>query len=337
MIAKTNFSLKNFNTFGIDVKANQFIEVDTFEELKHILKRFYAEEVFILGGGSNILLTQDINQTVLHINLKGISVVENDDNHVIVDVEAGENWHEFVTWSIDKGYGGLENMSLIPGNVGTSPIQNIGAYGVELKDVFLSCEAIHRQTLDLKTFYKTDCDFGYRQSIFKKELKNLYIITKVRFKLTLKNHNIKKEYGAIQNELKALNIVSPTPKDIANAVIKIRQSKLPNPKELGNSGSFFKNPIVDKRKFQNLKNQYPEIPFYEINDNSFKIPAGWLIDQCGLKGYRNEDAGIHKKQALVLVNYGSASGQDILKLSRKVQTHVKDKFGIDLDAEVNII
>jgi len=337
MNAKTNFSLKAYNTFGIDVKAKQFIQVERFEELKHVLKRFYAEEVFILGGGSNMLLTKNISKTVLHINTKGIELVEKENNHVIIDVEAGENWHELVLWTLDHNYGGLENLSLIPGNVGSSPIQNIGAYGVELKDSFVSCEALHRQTLDLKIFSKKDCKFAYRQSIFKNELKNHYIITKVRFRLTTKNHKIKTDYGDIKDELSKNGIKNPKPKDISNAIIKIRQSKLPDPKELGNSGSFFKNPIIDKTNFESLKQKNSDIPSYKVDDNHIKIPAGWMIDQCGLKGYREGDAGVHKKQALVLVNYGNATGHDILRLSKKIQHQVKENFGIFLEAEVNII
>lgn len=337
MIAKTNFSLKDYNTFGIDVKAKQFISVTNTTELKHILKRFYTEEIFVLGGGSNMLLTEDISKTVLHINTKGIKVFEEQENHVILDIEAGENWHELVLWTLEHQYGGLENLSLIPGNVGTSPIQNIGAYGVELKDVFVSCEAIHRQTLNLKTFSKQDCKFAYRQSVFKNELKDYYIITKVRLKLTKHQHHIKTEYGAIQDELAKSNISKPEPQDVSKVVINIRQSKLPDPQILGNSGSFFKNPIVKFSQYEELKNHYPKMPSYHIDENRVKIPAGWLIDQCGLKGYRKNDAGVHQKQALVLVNYGKASGQDILNLSKTVQNQVKDKFSIQLEPEVNII
>lgn len=336
MKAKTDFSLKPFNTFGIDVKAKQFLDIENFDELKQVLKYFYTEEIFVLGGGSNMLLTQDIDKTVIHINNKGISIINTTENKVIIDVEAGENWHEFVSWTVNNGFGGLENLSLIPGNVGTSPVQNIGAYGVELKDVFVSCDAIHRQTLDLKTFSNQDCKFGYRQSKFKNELKNQYIITKVRFELTKNQHKIKTEYGAIQDELAKLNIDHATPKDVALAVINIRQSKLPDPKKIGNSGSFFKNPIVKKNKADSLKAKFPDMPSYQIDENSIKVPAGWLIDQCGLKGFRDADAGVHKKQALVLVNYGNASGQDILNLSKKVQKDVLDKFEIELEAEVNI-
>lgn len=337
MEVKTDFSLKPYNTFGIDVKAKQFISVANTEELKHVLKRFYTEEIFVLGGGSNMLLTEDVSKTVLHINTKGIKVVEEKDSYVIIDVEAGENWHELVVWTLDNNYGGLENLSLIPGNVGTSPIQNIGAYGVELKDVFISCEAIHRQTLNFKTFSKQDCEFAYRQSVFKNKLKGHYIITKVRMKLTKQKHNIKTDYGAIQEELTKLQISNPKPQDISKAVINIRQSKLPDPRVLGNSGSFFKNPIVSLSTYEELKDLHPEIPSYKIDEDRVKIPAGWLIDQCGLKGFRSKDAGVHEKQALVLVNYGRASGQDILNLSKKIQDKVKEVFSITLDPEVNII
>lgn len=336
MKIKSNFSLKRFNTFGIDVKAKQFLVIENIEELEQVLKRFYTEEIFILGGGSNMLLTQDIDKTVIYINTKGINIKKRTENKVIIDVEAGENWHEFVTWTVNHGFGGLENLSLIPGNVGTSPIQNIGAYGVELKDIFVSCEAIHRQTLELKIFSNQDCKFGYRQSVFKNELKGQYIISKIRFELTSKNHNIKTDYGAIQQELKKLNIENPKPKDVARAVINIRKSKLPNPKNIGNSGSFFKNPIVSVQKADQLIKAYPNIPFYKVDDNTIKIPAGWLIDQCGLKGYRQADAGVHEKQALVLVNYGQASGKEILALSKKIRQEVLNKFDIKLETEVNI-
>ncbi|QTY27380.1 UDP-N-acetylmuramate dehydrogenase [Flavobacterium sp. CS20] len=336
MVTKTNFSLKNNNTFGIDVKAKQYISVENFEELKHILKRFYTEEIFVLGGGSNMLLTKDISKTVIHINTKGKKIVDEKNNHIIIDADAGEVWHDFVMWTINQGFGGLENLALIPGKVGSAPIQNIGAYGRELKDVFVSCEAIHRQTLALKTFTKQDCKFGYRQSVFKQELKDIYIITKVRFKLTKKHHDLKTDYGAIENELNKMKVSKPQPKDIAQAVIAIRQSKLPDPKQIGNSGSFFKNPIVNKLQFEKLKHQHPNIPHYKIDNNSIKIPAGWLIEQSGLKGYRDGDAGTHDRQALVLVNHGNACGKDILELSKKIQNTVLQNFDIKLSPEVNI-
>ncbi|MFC6861736.1 UDP-N-acetylmuramate dehydrogenase [Zunongwangia atlantica] len=330
-----NVSLKPYNTFGIDVRASKFIKIQSIEDLKKILRKTYAEELFILGGGSNMLLTGDIHKTVLQIDLKGKEVVEEKNDYVIIKAHAGENWHEFVLWTLEQNFGGLENLSLIPGNVGTSPIQNIGAYGVELKDNFVSCEAINIQTLESRTFTLEDCDFGYRNSVFKNKLKGQYIITSVNFKLSSKNHQLKMDYGAIRTELEALE--SPTIKDISNAVIKIRESKLPNPAEIGNSGSFFKNPVISAEAFNNLQKQFPEIPSYPISATEVKVPAGWLIDQSGLKGYRDGDAGVHKKQALVLVNYGNASGSDILMLSIKVREVVKEKFGIDLEPEVNII
>jgi len=336
MNVQTNFSLKNFNTFGIEVKAKQFIEVQHTEELNHVLKRFYTEEIFVLGGGSNMLLTQDISKTVLFINNKGIEIVEENDNEITIDVAAGENWHELVLWTVERNYGGLENLALIPGHVGTSPIQNIGAYGVELKDTLISCETLHRQTLDNKTFTNQDCQFGYRQSVFKNSLKNQYIITRVRFKLTKQNHKINIEYGAVKDELAKLGVSQPKPKDIAEAVTRIRQSKLPDPKTLGNSGSFFKNPIIEKTQYNILKTEFPGVPCYPVDDKHVKVPAGWLVEHSGLKGYRDGDAGVHKKQALVLVNYGKASGQEVLALSKKVQQTVQDKFGIALEAEVNI-
>jgi UDP-N-acetylmuramate dehydrogenase len=336
MNVQTNFSLKNFNTFGIDIKAKQFIEIQSVEELKHVLKRFYTEEIFVLGGGSNMLLTTPIEKTVVYIHNQGISVVEETADHIIIDVEAGENWHQLVMWSVNQNYGGLENLALIPGHVGTAPIQNIGAYGVELKDTFVSCKALHRQTIGEKNFLLNDCKFGYRNSIFKNELKNQYIITSVRFKLTKNKHKIHTDYGAIKDELNKLNITNPQPIDIAIAVTNIRQSKLPDPKEIGNSGSFFKNPIIPIKQYKSIQENYPDLPNYHVDEKHVKVPAGWLIEHAGIKGYRDGDAGVHKKQALVLVNYGQASGQEILNLSQKVQQTVKDKFGIELEAEVNI-
>ncbi|MEO2071545.1 MAG: UDP-N-acetylmuramate dehydrogenase [Zunongwangia sp.] len=330
-----NVSLKPYNTFGIDVRASKFIKIQTIEDLKKILRKTYAEELFILGGGSNMLLTGDIHKTVLQIDLKGKEVLEVKDDYAIIKAHAGENWHEFVLWTLKNDFGGLENLSLIPGNVGTSPIQNIGAYGVELKDNFVSCEAINIQTLESRTFTLEDCEFGYRNSVFKNKLKAQYIITTVNFKLSTKNHQLKIDYGAIKSELEGIE--NPTIKDISDAVIRIRESKLPNPAKIGNSGSFFKNPVISMEVFKNLQQDFPEIPNYPISECEVKIPAGWLIDKAGLKGHRDGDAGVHIKQALVLVNYGNASGSDILMLSIKIREIVKEKFGIDLEPEVNII
>lgn len=332
-----NQSLKNYNTFGFDVKAKQFFIVESEKELSKILVKCYADELFILGGGSNILLAKDLDLTVLHIDLKGVSIVNENDNFVIIRAMAGENWHGFVRHCVSNDFGGLENLSLIPGNVGTAPIQNIGAYGVEIQDTFIECEAIHRQTLEKRTFSKEDCHFGYRNSVFKNELKNQYIITSVTFKLTKKHHQVYTSYGAIPRELEEMKVKHPGIEDISNAVINIRQKKLPDPKKLGNSGSFFKNPIINKVKFDSLQKKFPEIRHYQVGQKHFKIPAGWLIDQVGFKGYRDGDAGVHKMQALVLVNYGSATGADILNLAEKIKKAVKDKYNLDLDMEVNLI
>ncbi|AVR44038.1 UDP-N-acetylenolpyruvoylglucosamine reductase [Christiangramia fulva] len=332
-----NFSLKNYNTFGIDVKADRFISVEKIEELKAILRKTYSSEVFLIGGGSNILLTGDVDKLVIHINLQGIEVISEDENEVLVKAMAGENWHQFVLWTLDHGFGGLQNLSLIPGNVGTAPIQNIGAYGVELKDNFVRCSGLHIQTLQEKNFELDDCNFGYRNSVFKNELKGQYILTSVTFKLSKKDHQLSTEYGAIKTELQKENISDPTIKDISNAVIKIRESKLPDPRKLGNSGSFFKNPVISLENFRKLQEGFPDIPSYTVSENEVKIPAGWLIEQSGLKGYKKGNVGVHEKQALVLVNYGNASGEEILELSKLVQDSVKEKFGIQLEAEVNII
>jgi UDP-N-acetylmuramate dehydrogenase len=332
-----NFSLKKYNTFGIEAKASAFVAVHSVDELRQILQENPTKNKFILGGGSNMLLTQDINALVIHVDLKGKKIVKEDENHVWVESQAGENWHEFVLWTIHQDFGGLENMSLIPGNVGTTPVQNIGAYGTEIKDTFESCEAMEIATQKMRTFSYSDCNFGYRESIFKQEAKDQYIITSVVFKLTKKNHAINTSYGDILTELAKQNISEPTLKEVSNAVIAIRKSKLPDPKELGNSGSFFKNPIVLKSDFEPIHAKFPEMKFYEVSETEVKVPAGWLIEQAGFKGKRFGDAGIHKNQALVLVNYGNATGQEILAVSKDIQQTVFEKFGIWIEAEVNVI
>jgi len=332
-----NISLKPYNTFGIDVSAKHFVSVNNIEELQDILKSQDYLNTFILGGGSNMLLTKNIDKLVLHINLKGIEIVSKTNTSVIVKANAGENWHEFVLWCIKRDFGGIENLSLIPGNVGTTPIQNIGAYGVELKDVFESCEALHIESGEIRTFTKEDCMFDYRNSVFKNELKGQYIILNVSFKLTTQSHTIKTNYGAIGIELEKQNITKPTIKDASNAVISIRSSKLPDPKKIGNSGSFFKNPIILKTQFDILKQNFPEMPSYSISEELVKIPAGWLIELAGFKGKTFKNYGVHKNQALVLVNYGNASGKDILNLSKLIQKTIKRIFDINLEAEVNII
>jgi UDP-N-acetylmuramate dehydrogenase len=337
MEIQNHFSLKNYNTFGIEAKAKQFVAVHSIEELKLVLAENKTENKFILGGGSNMLLTKDIDSLVIHIDLKGKKIIEENDDFVWVESQAGENWHEFVMWTIDNDFGGLENMSLIPGNVGTTPVQNIGAYGTEIKDTFVSCSAMKIDSMEMKSFENAECHFGYRESIFKNKVKDQFIITSVVYKLTKRNHKINISYGDISSELEKLNIKKPTLKDVSNAVISIRQSKLPDPKVLGNSGSFFKNPIVLKSEFEPIHKKFPEMKFYEISETEVKVPAGWLIEQAGFKGKRYGDAGIHKNQALVLVNYGNASGQDILNVSKEIQDTIFQKFGIFIEAEVNII
>jgi UDP-N-acetylmuramate dehydrogenase len=330
-------SLKNYNTFGIDAKAREFIAVHTVEELQQILKESNTRSKFILGGGSNMLLTKDIDALVIHIDLHGKEVIGKNDDYVQVRAMAGENWHEFVLWTISQDFGGLENMSLIPGNVGTTPVQNIGAYGTEIKDTFISCEAVEIATADIRTFTREECKFGYRESIFKNDVRGKYIITSVTFKLSTRNHKINISYGDITSELERNHIKDPGLKDVSNAVIAIRQSKLPDPKILGNSGSFFKNPIIPKSDFERIQKQFPNIRHFEVSDTEVKVPAGWLIEQAGFKGKRFGDAGVHKNQALVLVNYGNASGQDILDLAKLIQKTVFDIYGITIEAEVNII
>ena len=332
-----NFSLKNYNTFGIEAKAEQFVAVHSVSELKSILEQNKNQKKFILGGGSNMLLTKNIEALVIHIDLKGKKILKEDTDFVWVESQAGENWHQFVLWAIDQNFGGLENMSLIPGNVGTTPVQNIGAYGTEIKDTFVSCEAINIENQEMRTFTNEECRFGYRESVFKNEVKDKYIIVSVVFKLTKRNHKINTSYGDIQAELAKNNITTPGLKDVSNAVIAIRKSKLPDPAELGNSGSFFKNPILLKSDFEPIHQKFPEMRFFDISETEVKVPAGWLIEQAGLKGKRFGDAGIHKNQALVLVNYGGATGQEILDVSKTVQDTVFNTFGIHIEAEVNII
>lgn len=332
-----NFSLKSYNTFGIEAKAKQFVAVHSVSELKSILEQNKDQKKFILGGGSNMLLTKNIEALVIHIDLKGKKILKEDADYVWVESQAGENWHKFVLWTIDQNFGGLENMSLIPGNVGTTPVQNIGAYGTEIKDTFVSCDAINIKNQEMRTFTNEECRFGYRESIFKNEVKDEYIITSVVFKLTKQNHKINTSYGDIQAELAKNNVTIPTLRDVSNAVIAIRKSKLPDPAELGNSGSFFKNPILLKSDFEPIHQKFPEMRFFDISETEVKVPAGWLIEQAGLKGKRFGDAGIHKNQALVLVNYGGATGQEILNVSKTVQDTVFNTFGIHIEAEVNII
>ncbi|WP_196894404.1 UDP-N-acetylmuramate dehydrogenase [Aureivirga marina] len=337
MKIQQNISLKAFNTFGIDVKAKNYISVQNVEELKQVLSLNEFDEKFILSGGSNMLLTKDVEKLVIHLNIKGKETIAKNEKDVLVKVAAGENWHEFVLWCIENDFGGIENLSLIPGNVGTCPIQNIGAYGVEVKDVITEVEAVAIKNGEIRVFSNEDCNFGYRNSVFKNEFKNQFIITNVTFKLTRNTHQTKISYGAIQQELEKNNKTeNPSIKDVSDAVIAIRQSKLPDPKEIGNSGSFFKNPVVSKDVFLKIQEQFPTMPFYEVSESETKIPAGWLIETAEFKGKRFGDAGVHTKQALVLVNYGNASGKEIFELAQKIQKTVFEKFAISLEMEVNI-
>lgn len=337
MTIQENISLKPYNTFGIDAKARFFCEIASLNELRDALKSKDHAVKFVLSGGSNMLITKDIDALVLYIHIKGINVEQENEDHVTVKVMAGENWHDMVLWTLDQNYGGLENLSLIPGYTGTAPIQNIGAYGVELKDCFVSCEAMDMETLELKTFTKEECQFGYRDSYFKNEGKGRYIITSVKFKLTKKDHKLNTSYGAIETEMEQQQVTNPTIKDVSNAVVAIRRSKLPDPKELGNSGSFFKNPVLTRNEFELFIKHNPEAHYFKVSEEEYKVPAGWLIEQCGFKGKRFGDAGVHKNQALVLVNYGNATGREIIELAHTIQKKVWDNYGIEIVPEVNII
>jgi len=334
MSIQKNISLLPYNSFHLDVKAIELETVKTAEQLQKVLH--LKEPRLILGGGSNILLTKDVDGLVVKIEIGGINEVKEDATHVYVRAGAGENWHEFVQYTMKRNWGGLENLSLIPGNVGAAPIQNIGAYGVELKDVFYELEAYDRKEKKVYAFGVNDCKFDYRDSIFKSARKGRYIILNVTFILN-KNPVLNTHYGAIREELKKMGVHSPTIQDVSKAVIRIRQSKLPDPAVIGNAGSFFKNPVVDQAKFLSLSEKYGDMPAYPHEDKSVKLAAGWLIEQCGWKGYRKGDAGVHDKQALVLVNYGKATGREILELSDKILKSVYDKFGILLEREVNVL
>ena len=335
MDIKENYSLKKYNSFNIDVVAKEFIQINSVKELIDLQKNLKNKNKLFIGGGSNILFTNNFEGLVVHINLKGISVKKINENFSEIKVMSGENWNELVNWCIENNLGGIENLSLIPGNVGAAPIQNIGAYGVELKDVFISCEVYDLNTEKLNIYNLNDCKFGYRDSIFKKN-KNLIVVS-VKMKLSSKNHKINSSYGGINDELKNLNIKEPTIKDISNVVCDIRNKKLPNPNKIGNAGSFFKNPIVNSKKINWLKENFNNIPFYKIDENSYKIPAAWLIETSGFKGKDFGNFGVHKTQPLVLVNYGKASGGDINKLSLSIKEVVNKIFKIELETEVNII
>jgi UDP-N-acetylmuramate dehydrogenase len=335
---KENVSLQAFNTFGIAVSARYVAHVTSIAELKEAL--IFGKENHLpllpIGGGSNMLFMKDFQGLVLRVELKGISSIEANKDEVLVTVAAGEPWHELVLYTLQKGWYGLENLSLIPGCVGAAPMQNIGAYGVELKDSFYSLEAVEIDSLETIVLDGPACHFGYRESIFKNTWKDKAIITAVTFRLN-KNPIVKTQYGAISDTLTSLGISNPTPEDVSKAVIAIRKSKLPDPAEIGNAGSFFKNPEITLKEYQLLLKQYSDLPGYKINDEYYKVPAGWLIERAGWKGHSRGTHGVHPKQALVLVNYGGASGQEVWQLALDIQESVKQQFGIVLTPEVNRI
>ena len=332
-----NISLKAMNTFGIDSSAKRFTIIRDEKDIKTVLDANEHDQIFILGGGSNILFTQDFDGLVIKNEIQGFNTIEDNKDYAIIESGAGEVWHEFVMKCIDKNLGGIENLSLIPGNVGAGPMQNIGAYGVEIKDVFEYLDAYHIKDRKIQRFNAQECKFGYRESVFKNELKGQYIICKVAFRLT-KKHDLKTSYGAIENELRSMSKINPSIKDVSDAVINIRQSKLPDPKQIGNAGSFFKNPIVSTELLNEIQSKYADIPNYPVTQNKVKLAAGWLIEKAGWKGRTyDERYGVHKLQALVLVNYNRTNGDEILKLSALIIDDVKAKFNVTLEREVNIL
>lgn len=338
MIVQKDVQLKPYNTFGIEATAKYFVEVSSIEQLKEILQNpdYQPIKRLILGGGSNMLLTKDFDGLVIKMSIKGMDVVKETEENIWIKAGAGVVWHDLVMHCVDQNYAGIENLSLIPGTVGAAPMQNIGAYGIEIKEVFEELEALEIETGEIRTFDKATCNFGYRESIFKHEAKGKYIILNVTFKLS-KKPSFHVEYGAIKDTLAEMGVSEMSIKAISDAVIHIRQSKLPNPAEIGNAGSFFKNPEIPNTQFEVLKAQFPTIPSYPVNETTTKVPAGWLIEQAGWKGQRFGNVGVHAKQALVLVNYGGGKGEEIKDLSQKIQASVKEKFGIQLSAEVNFI
>lgn len=333
-----NYSLKLYNTFGVDAKADFFVDANNITELKKALvfRRQKDLPILFIGGGSNMLFVNDFKGLALKLNLKGIEVVNEDEDFVYIKAQGSENWHQFIQWTLTQDFGGLENLSLIPGNVGTAPIQNIGAYGVEAKDTIVEVQALSLETGDERIFTNEECQFGYRESIFKNELRGQYVLVAVTFKLTKRNHQLKTSYGAIQKELEGEGTANPTIQDVSAAVVRIRESKLPDPAQIGNSGSFFKNPVISKDDFEKVITQHPNIVNYPA-ENGVKLAAGWLIEQTGWKGKRFGDAGVHDKQALVLVNHGNATGKEIYDLSENIIQDIKTKFGVTLEREVNMI
>lgn len=334
---KTNISLKPYNTFGLDVKAKAYCEVSSLKDIKQTLLETEHENILFLGSGSNVLLSKDFEGLVIRNTIKGKEILEETEDSVVLKVYSGENWHELVMYCVERGWGGIENLSLIPGTVGAAPMQNIGAYGVELEQVFQSLEALNLDTLTLENFNKVQCAFGYRESVFKRQLKGQYFIFSVTFKLS-KKPVCNTGYGDIITilEEKGIEPSDANIKDVSDAVIQIRKSKLPDPAELGNSGSFFKNPVINETLFTELQSKYPDIKGYK-QEQGIKIPAAWLIEKAEWKGKRIGNTGSHAKQALVLVNYGGAKGEEIWALAQEIIADIKSKFGVQLEAEVNII
>lgn len=333
-----NFSLKSFNTFGLDITARFFAELQFNEQLEELkaLGPWRSHPFLILGGGSNVLFAENFPGYVLRIATRGITVEKETDDHVYVRAMAGEGWENFVEYCVAQEWGGIENLTLIPGNVGTSPMQNIGAYGVELKDTFHSLQAFEIATGIIHTFTNAECRFGYRESIFKKDAKNRFIILSVCFRLTRRNHTLRTDYGAVKEQLLLQGVKNPNIKNVMTAIQQIRRAKLPDPKVLGNAGSFFKNPVIEEKQYLELSHHFPDVPSWKSEEGRVKIPAAWLIEQAGWKGYREGDAGVHHQQALVLVNYGNATGKEILELAGKIRNSVSEKFGVLLEQEVNI-
>jgi UDP-N-acetylmuramate dehydrogenase len=328
-------SLKAYNTLGLDVSCNELIRIKSSDQLQEIVNS-RKEDYFILGGGSNVLILNNLNRPVLLNQIKDREVIKETKSHSIVKIGGGENWHKLVRWTIKQGLGGLENLSLIPGSVGAAPMQNIGAYGVEIKDVFHSLEAINLKSGKKRTFKSGTCEFGYRSSVFKNKYKGKYFITSVSFKLS-KNPKLNISYGAIKSELEKRAIHKPTIKDVSDVVIDIRNTKLPDPKVIGNTGSFFKNPIVSSAKAKKIKRDFPNMPSYPATKTKVKLSAGWLIEKCGWKGKNLGGAGCYAKHALILINKNNATSDEMLQLSQQIQESVKEKFGLKLEAEVNFI
>ncbi|MCO4819625.1 MAG: UDP-N-acetylmuramate dehydrogenase [Bacteroidetes bacterium] len=332
-----NKNLTQLNTFGMSVTAKEFVTVTSPDQIKDMVKQsIFKSPFFILGGGSNVLFTDDFDGIVIKNEIKGIRLVKETEKDVTIHVGAGENWHDTVLYTIDHNWGGIENLSLIPGCVGASPIQNIGAYGVELKDVLTHVHFIDLQSGEEHSLSNVDCKFGYRNSVFKQVLKNKVFITGVELRLS-KQHTLHLTYGAIMDQLSSVGIDNPTIKDVSDAVIEIRQSKLPDPNALGNSGSFFKNPVISKTLFDEIKKSNPDLRCYPSDELNVKIAAGWLIEKCGWKGKKIGNTGSHAKQALVLVNYGGATGLEVLTLANKIIKSVEEAFNVTLEPEVNIV